>query len=375
MSPRITRAFYPPFYRHVAGNHAWGSAHDPREILLPFSFGSFSRSSNASFMTGARALSIAADNVLRLEDRGDGEGPAYLLEGAVTNLLAERQASNFSNTAGPVINTLGGTSLIDGRTQDTVDWTSDFQIFDFSGSAYAAGHHTLSAWVKFLSGSCSNFRIADVHTHELKLDITDNPSDWTFYNATFNYPAARNGFQSYRDTTNAATFTSIIDGNQMQTGKFPTSYVDVNGASASTVADQLTFASGIWPSRLASGRWVQNIWPYFANDEVDSDVVALSIGGADDELRYNATSDAFEVFTSGVSRGVSSGLTFSRHQKLTLTWDWVARELTIAGATTGNGTVSLTSTDEWPTAATIRWGGRQGGALECFARYSEPEAA
>lgn len=346
--------------------------------ILLFADGTFARSSGGTYLTSATSIVTAGSNVLRLEDRGDGNGPLALLEGAATNLLDHRRPSNFSNKGSVVINALAGTSLLDGRTQDTVDFglaSPNHQIFDNTGRATTAQSYAHSIWYKFLSGTNTDFVFyPQITSPDGEIRFFDSPTDWTYKTDSAVYGVNGIG-QIYRDVA-IETKTIIVDCQQLETGKFPTSYVDVNGATASRVADSLTFASGDYPARMANGRWKFHFYPYFANDEVDSDVVLLSFGGADDELRYVASTDKFEVFTSGVSRGASSALTFSRHQKLTLTLDWPARELTISGATTGNGTVSLTSTDEWPsTGVTLRIGGRQGGALECFGRYTEPEVA
>ena len=274
-----------------------------------------------------------------------------------------------------MINALAGTSLLDGRSQDTVDWTSDFQIFDFVPSIYPNGTYTQSFWIKVLSGTMSNMRIAaETSVAAIFNDVSSSPSDWEYFTATANYTAA-NGAQVYRDLVQTETFTTIIDAHQCESGKFASSYIDVNGASASRVADSLTFPAGVWPTRLASGKWRFNWFPCFAQDEVDSDVVLWSAGGSADELRYNATSDAIEFLSSSVQRGIGSALTFSGHQKITVTVDMLAREITVAGATTGNSTFALSGTDEWPTNVTLRAMGRQGGALECFGRITEPEAA
>lgn len=350
-------------------------------ILLPLSAGTFSRSSSATYMTGAASLATALSNALRFEDRGDGNGPLVLLEGARTNLFDHRRPNNFSNKNAVVINALAGTSLLDGRTQDTVDFglsAPNHQIFDITGRTTVLNNfYTHALWIKKVSGSNSNtLLLAQTNTQGAGFDIsfTFNDTAWHYLSATGDYGAARAIGQLARDNT-VETKTLIWDAHQFEQRKFPSSYVDVSGSSASAVADVLTFASGAYPSRLVSGRWKFHWYPYFANDEVDSDVVLLSFGGASDELRYVSSTDKLEVFTSGVSRGASSALTFSRHQKITITLDWPARKMTIAGATTGDGDTTLTSTDEWPDNVTLRIGGRQGSAQEAFGRYSDLLAA
>ena len=347
-------------------------------ILLPFGKGTFARSSDGTYMTSATALATAGSNVLRLEDRGDGNGPAYLLEGARTNLLEERRPNNFSTKNGVVINALAGTSLLDARTQDTVDFgqaAPDHRIFDAAAGTAAAVAHAHSFWWKVLSGTNTNQQITpQLASSTGRIQPVTSPSDWTYETDVSTYAGTEGIGQLWTDGA-IETKTLIWDAHQFEVGGFPSSYVDVNGATASRVADSLTFASGAYPTRLVSGKWKFHFYPYFKEDEETSDVTLLSFGGSNDELRYNATSDAFEILTSNVQRGISSALTFSRHQKITLTIDWLARELVVAGATTGNGTTALSDTDEWPSNVTMRIGGRQGATQECFGRYTEPEAA
>lgn len=354
------------------------SLRPPQAILLPFSAGTFARSSSRAYMTGATTLVTAGSNVLRMEDRGDGHGPVPLLEGATENLLVHYRPNNFSNKNAVVINALAGTSLLDGRSQDTVDFgqsAPNHQIFHNPGTTYAADAYTGSIWIKLLSGTNTSQNFARNLSNEVGTILTSaSPSDWSQQIATATFAGTEGIGQLVRDNS-AETKTWIWDCHQLERRKFATSYVPVDGATASAVADQLTFASGVYPIDLVSGVWEFDFYPSYANDEVDSDVVLVSFGGADDELRFNATSDKYEFVSSGVSRGTSSAITSVAHEKHTLKIDMPAREITVTGASGGDGSFSLSSSDEWPSNVTLRIGGRQGGALESFGRYSEPRAA
>lgn len=356
------------------------SLRPPKAILLPFSTGTFARTSSGTYMTAARTLVTAGNNVLRIEDRGDGNGAHALFEGAATNLNRYRKPSDFSNKNAVVINSLAGTSLLDERTQDTVEFgqaSPNHQIFDNPGLTYTAEAHTGSIWVKVLSGTNSSQNFARNLSNETGTILaTDSPSDWEYKTATATFAGTEGLGQLVRDNA-AETKTWIWDCHQLETGEYATSYIDVSGAQASRVADSLTFASGVYPVDLVSGIWEWDVFPYFSQAELAAGGVAVlaSFGGANDVLQYDGDANAFEIVTSGTRRGITSALTFSRHQKLTLKQDWINRELTISGATTGNGTVSLSSSDEWPSNVTLRIGGEQGGANEESVRLSEPRAA
>jgi len=96
----------------------------------------------------------------------------------------------------------------------------------------------------------------------------------------------------------------------------------------------------------------------FSYAEDDSERIFFVVSGGSIYIR--ATS-------GGVTKVTSNALTFSAHQKLTVTVDGSAGTITVAGATTGNGTVTGTS---WTrtTGPTIYIGNRQGATQPAFVR-------
>ena len=342
------------------------SLDDPAWVLV--------RASNATYQSGARSLLTAGNNVLRKQDRSNGNGPLVLLEDAITNLFVHRQPSSFSNPAGPVINALGGTSLLDGRTQDIVEWTSDFQIFDFAAASFAAAAHTQSFWLKFLCGTWADFVVAADTSTLLNTAITDSPTDWTYYTQTHTYPATQNGNQVYRDDTTTSTFNTIIDGHQIEERSYATSYVDVSGAQASRNADEYVIAAGSWPDMLSKGSYSLPFAPLFASTEEPGTKVLMSFGGANNELRWNGGSDVFEVHLNGTLRASSAACTFSRDQLMRARFDFLRRTIELLGATTGNGIVAIGGTDLFPENQPLRLGGRHGtNTHECNAAYGHFE--
>lgn len=77
-----------------------------------------------------------------------------------------------------------------------------------------------------------------------------------------------------------------------------------------------------------------------------------------------------QVKLASTSGDLAKTVTYSRDQTITITVDFDNDDLTIAGATTGDGTVSGTLSD-WP-SATLYVGSDDGPSNHIFGRLSEP---
>lgn len=373
MSPRLVREFYPPGYNHVAGNHAWGTdLLGP--VVLPFFLGSFSRAGSGTYRTGATSIVTAGSNVLRLEDLGDGNGSAYLFEGATTNLFRYRKANDYSNKNAVVINVDGGTSLLDARDQDSVDYglvAPNHQIFDNPGSTFANDTFTHSIWAKVLSGTNTSQNFGcNVSNENLSIAVTTSPSDWTFFSAT----GALNGEfigQLMRDNA-VETKTWLWDAHQVEALGFPTSYVDVAGSATARAPDIMSFATYADVMRL--GRWKMRWDPKYAHGEAEVTHTLLDFDSAvtENNVYFDQATNSIRIRVNGV-QVLSQALTFSRNPWVELAFDWVARELTITGATTGDGTYAITGVANWP-ANTLYWAARHDGSSPDYARFTEPRA-
>lgn len=333
------------------------------------------RATNATYMTGADSIVTAGNNVLRFENRGDGNGVFSKLEGSRTNVFHHRRPNDYSNKASVVINALAGTSLLDGRTQDTVDFglsAPNHQIYDSTGANTTADTYAHSVWYKVLSGTNTNHEWnSNISAPTGVISVTTSPSGWTYAVSVDTYAAGRAIGQLVRDNA-VETKTWIWDCHQFEIGGFASSYIDVSTGTAGRDADELTAAASTFPIRLVKGRYRQRIFLPWSQDQVSSDVVLYSFGGVNDELRYNATTKAFEVVTSGVQRGIGGAGTHTANTVATLDFDWPGRTLTVSGLATGNGVIALSGTDEWPSDQIFRMGGRQGtNGVECYAGYGD----
>ena len=160
---------------------------------------------------------------------------------------------------------------------------------------------------------------------------------------------------------------------QLESGLYPGSYVPTGVSPASSQADEKVWEEGQWPKEFSDGAWSQDWYPYFSNTEQSTVSVLWSVGGISNELRFDAAGDTLQVVIDGVVQATTAALTFSRHQKLTITMDWASREITVAGATAGNGTTAIGGALSWPTTGvSLRCCGRfNNNGFEASGRYSD----
>lgn len=348
-------------------------------VFFPHANMGFSRTSGASRMTSSQSINLVGANVLRTEDRGNGNGPLTLLEGERENEFDQRQPSLYSNQSVNItVNALGGTSLVDARAQDTCAWdgTANAQIFDVTGRNTIATNYTQSVWIQVLVGTNTQLLFLAQQTTQggdLDMRLTSSPSIWVQLSVTGAYAAALAIGQLVR-TEDLEIKTLIWDGSQLEKGTFPSSYVDIAGAPVSRDPDVLSVGAGGYPERLVHQDFNFGLAPYFASTDVRSaEVVVMSFGIAN-ELRITP-SNTFKLVVGGATIFESSPLTWSRHQFMVVSFNWLTPILKVSGATSGNFIAGWLSTAKWPLTGTgFRWGGRFGAnGVECFANYGEPK--
>lgn len=349
---------------------------DDDDAVLPFLSGVFARPGNATYRTGATSIVTAGSNVLRPEDIGDGNGPAYLFEGASTNLFDERRQSSYSNTNGVTINSLAGTSLLDGRSQDTVTFglaSPNHQFWDNTGRTITAAKHAHSLWFKLLSGpNADQQTIPNLTNNNGFINVTDSSGDWVFYSDVTTYLGTETIGQVHKDAGAVETKTIIVDCQQLEAKGFPTSYIDVSGASASRVADDMSFTS--YSDVIRLGRWKMRWSPKYAHGEADATHTLLDFDSSvtENNLYFDQATNSIRVRVGGV-QVLSQAITFGRNPWIELALDWVDRELTITDALTGDGTYAITGVANWP-ANTLYWAARHDGSSPDYARYTEPKS-
>lgn len=360
--------------------------------LLPLGSGTFSRSSDGYYFTGADSLAVAPPDVLRLEDRGDGLGSMYLLEGAATNLLTRsHELDQWSKTNSPVI-TPGGTDPLGGAQSDIAEDDSESNLEWVTPAAWTNQVGTFSFWVKkdLISSVFPEWSLVTSSAVQMdtstgttafrvgggghSLVVEDRGQWWRVLwhtgpeltTRTDFFPAASATLGGARDSNQVRSVESW--GYQFEARSFPSSYVETSGTIASRSADVLSFASGNFPQQLTDGVWEFDWAPDWDDSEI-ADAILLSFGGSANEMRFSGGGNQMNVVIGGavVANPV---ITFSRFQKVTFKLDFVAREFTVTGASTGDGVYAMSGVAEWPTGVTLRVGGRHGGNFEAYSRFS-----
>lgn len=358
------------------------------QTLVVYASGTFSRSSSGTYLTSTTTVAEASTNVLRLEDRGDGNGSVALFEGARTNLCAYSDQLGLWTpfTADNVGYSAAGTSPLGtttaGRARKQLGSAPGPYVAGTIGATKAG---TLSLWAINNGSTQPTNRLRYSYTSGIGLTYTPGAS-WARYStyATFTGTTPENisfDTRSNLPNTGDPSLGSIIDhlvwGVQLEAVvTFPSSVIINNsGASATRSADTLSLTTAQYnTAALLTLPWRFDTYPYFAtSDLIDGDEFWLfSFGGSTSGIRIRRASGntRVEVLDGGSVVVSSDPLTFSRHQKLTVTVRPAAGSVTVAGATAGNGTVVGTA---WAfDSATLRVGGILSGTGEAFCRISQP---
>lgn len=357
------------------------------QTLAVFASGTFSRSSDGTYLTGAEAVSVASSNVLRSENRGDGYGAIPLFEGVRTNLC---QYTNNIASWITIANNLGydaaGTSPLGtttaGRILKNLGSNTAPAVAINIGATKAGA---LSLWAKDNGSTQPACRLRFSASTGIALPYTP-VATWVRYDAYSTFTGAANDYISFdtrANTPNAgnpalgSTIDHLVWGVQLEAvSTFPSSVIINNsGSSATRSADTLSLTTAQYTAEaIQSLPTLWAVYPYFAStDLTDGDSFTIaSFGDANSQLRIRKNSGAVkaEVVSGGSVVAASDALTFSRHQQLRLTTRPAEGKLVTAGATSGNGTGAGSA---WTFANnTMRVGGILSGTGEAFCRIAQP---
>lgn len=174
--------------------------------------------------------------------------------------------------------------------------------------------------------------------------------------------------------TGTAGRTMYVWGLNINNTTVAPSTITLAGANVTKPADNLSYAAGSWNTALAGSANFSMEWcPNTDSTGLNAVVDLLSFGGASDRLSVSNV-DSVQVVVGGVIFLATGVFTYSRDQVLTFTFRPAAGSVTVAGATTGNGTYTGTPWT-FPTAVTLRVGGRFGSTAEACGGVGNPYPA
>ncbi len=374
------------------GPFVTGSGGPPRTFIDLTTWGTFSRASEASYLIGAATtgstpfMRWAAYGARRFEDRGDGNGQMLLLEGARENMIyPSERFDNIWASSGGLTLTNNAYNAPDGeldadrvQTAGTGDelynlWFSQPSGVDYSGSVWRrAPSGTSSAQDMVAGGGAGTANAATITTTWTRAEMKRQPHASTTIGLWVGDGGNRTGYGG----TTAGARDEVAWGAQLEKASFASSYIrtsDLATARVTRSADILSGATTDVPSAMINGTFSFDIAPIFSSADGirhAADQCIFSFAEDDSERIFFVVSGGsiyIRVTSGGATKVTSNALTFSAHQKMSVTINGSAGSITVGGATTGNGTVTGTG---WTrtTGATTYVGSRQGGTQPVFAR-------
>lgn len=345
-------------------------------VLLDPTLAEFKRLSTASYLTSASTLAYVTNDVLRLEDRGDGLGALPLFEGRRTQWVGQTQA-------------LGGapwsvlaSATVTSNTNVAPDGTTTGCQINYAASTSSAVRCALSD-----PSPPQNTVVAMSWWYHAGTGTNASPVYFIDKNAAFKGGVVSVGTTTWQRgdfTANTGTTAAVLTlnfqnnpggtahqfvawGVQLETGNFPSSYIaNAAGGHVDRAEDVCQFLSSQVPVQVRQGRWSQPLYPIWANtDALDGEEYWSHSFTTQDGLRLRRTAGVtkLEAVVGGVVVASSNALTFARQATLACTVDPVAGVLTVNASAGPTGTPWA-----WPPNTPMRQGGIIAGGNELFGR-------
>lgn len=353
--------------------------------LSLLSSGVFTRASEGSYLTGAPTdgssafLAWAGNNVRRIEDRGDGLGPMLLMEGSRTNYaLQSRALDNAAWTAGTATVTANQNGGPDGATlADRVNATSG-QAGPSEASKGQVAFSVASAWARAVSGTVQHQMVLSQGGTALAAKATARSTTYGRSEVSGNCTPGSAGVipldASDRSGIGGQVATAqdaYIDLVQIESGHWPTSAIRTTAAAVTRAADALSYAAGQYPAAFCDRGVVFAFAPDCSSAELAASATQFCpvwLGAGSANGIFVSSSLVVSAWLSNAQKIASSPISWSRGQLLTITVRPSAGTLTIAGASSGNGTYSGTPY-AWSPSDALWIGSRHTGVDACFGRF------
>ena len=102
-------------------------------------------------------------------------------------------------------------------------------------------------------------------------------------------------------------------------------------------------AAGVWDARLNDSCWTMDVWPTLDSASMPTLAFLFSTSTAAETLFFS--SGDLAGVGNGVALFTTFALTYAAGQRLTIVMDFPSSQITVSGATTGNGTRALARSD------------------------------
>jgi hypothetical protein len=352
--------------------------------------GSFTRSSAGSFRTGATSVSLAATDVLRFQNLGDGNGANAFYEGSRVNInpyshsvgsWVQNAPNNIGQnnigtapdgtvTAGRVFKT-GAGSFGPGIAMNggiTPGWCLSAWVIDNGGTAGNSARLRFS----YSQGMAIRFTIPAIWTYLKAIEPTvmANPNDFMNFDQRVNVPKASPPPDPVINTT-----TDILTwGCQLEVAcMFPSSTIITTGLAGTRAADTKLLTTAQYSSKVLTDPSQGYVIPEWDSTNLvnGNELWLYSFGGSNSGVRFRKSSGdlKLECVDGGAVQVASNALTLSANQRINYIIDPADGQITVSNATAGNGTVTGSS---WAfDSATCRIAGVVSGTSELFGAISD----
>jgi hypothetical protein len=201
----------------------------------------------------------------------------------------------------------------------------------------------------------------------------DDSEDWQRRGASYDVSNGANTADIRAVNAEATARTGAYWGFQYELGAFPTSLIESAGADTTRALDDLEV--DVTGNPILTEGFTIHIRPSFSSAEQASHAAFQRILSTQNlhYLRFSSTPGIMQIAGDLGLVGVT-GLSYSARQDLTITVDFVAGELTLAGFTTGDGVTDISAAGDWSGGTTMQVGNIGGLSQPYFGLITEPYA-
>lgn len=342
--------------------------------LLDYINAGYARSGTALYHTSATTVTTATANVKRFDSRSNGA--MLLCEPQRTNLIIQANVQNNAAWVKANCTTTANSATLapDGTG------SADVLVVSAGGTpatstqtvTVSSGNHTFSLWVRSNTTTQGCYISINDGVSTVVTSFTPTTT-WQRVKVTMNATAVVAVCQIGLHTSGGngtASDDLLVWGAQLEAVSYMTSNIITVAASVTIGADICTYTTGNYPATLGTQRWAFNWRPVTASNEIALSQSLMSFGSNADELLMS-NAEVITVVVGTTTVVTATAITYSADQNIYIYLNPAAGQITIVGATTGNGTSTGTAWT-WPTTGTLRIGGRQSGSNVSVARYGQP---